>query len=161
MPQVSNDVHVPVTPEVAFAVSQTHGAVRRRWDPFIRHQHFLDDAVEPEVGVRTFTRTAFAGPFSPTMITRYVSWRPPTSVGMTMEKGPWFFERFGAGWRFAPDGVGTRATWKYTYTIRPAWLRRIAEPIGQRLLGREITTRIRAFAAACEDEIVLEAIRGR
>lgn len=113
----------------------------------------------PGVGVRTVTKTAFAGSLSPTMTTRYVSWRPPTSVGMTMERGPWFFERFGAGWRFVPEGEGTRATWKYTYSIRPTWLRRVAEPIGQLLLGREIRTRIRAFAAACEDESVLRAAR--
>ena len=154
---MSDDIFVPVSPAVAFAVSQTHGGIRRRWDPFIREQHFLDDARAPGVGVRTFTKTAFAGPLSPAMTTRYVAWRPPTSVGMTMERGPWFFERFGAGWRFVPDDGGTRATWKYSYTIRPAWLRRVAEPIGQLLLGREIRRRIRAFAAACEDETVLRA----
>ena len=58
MPQVSCDVHVPVSPTVAFAVSQTHRAVRLRWDSFIREQRFLDGAEEPGVGVRTFTRTA-------------------------------------------------------------------------------------------------------
>nr|WP_252975453.1 SRPBCC family protein [Janibacter melonis] len=95
MPQVSADVHVPVPPELAFAVSQTHGAIRRGWDPFIREQHFLDGAQHPATGVRTFTRSAFLGPISPTMVSEYVSWRPPTSVGMTMVSGPPFFSRFG------------------------------------------------------------------
>ena len=159
MPQVSADVHVPIPPDLAFAVSQTHGPVRRRWDPFIREQHFLDGADEPGVGVRTFTRSSFAGPISPAMVSRYVSWRPPTSVGMTMETGPWFFARFGGGWRFQPDGEGTLAVWKYTYEVRPTWLSRVAHPIGQWLLGREIGKRIEGFAQGCRDEQVLAAAR--
>lgn len=159
MPQVSAEVRVPVPPELAFAVSQTQGPVRRRWDPFIREQYFLDGAREPGVGVRTHTRSAFAGPVSPTMVSEYVSWRPPTSVGMAMVEGPWFFDRFGGGWRFTPDGDGARAVWKYTYEVRPAWLQRIAHPIGQWLLGREIRKRIDGYAAGCRDDQVLAAAR--
>ena len=90
------------------------------------------------------------------MVSEYASYRPPTSVGMTMVKGPWFFASFGGGWRFKPtaDG-GTEAVWKYTYSIRPSWLRFVAEPIGQWLLGREIRARINAFARACADPAVL------
>lgn len=36
MPVVESSVNVPVDVATAFAVSQTTGAVRRRWDPFIR-----------------------------------------------------------------------------------------------------------------------------
>lgn len=79
-----------------------------------------------------------------------------------MVTGPWFFERFGGGWRFTPemrDGVaGCRATWKYTYAIKPSWLRWIAEPIGQWLLGREIRSRIAGWAEGCTDPVVLAAI---
>lgn len=150
MPQVTAEAWVPVPPGTAFAVSQTTGEVRLRWDPFIRRQHLLG-AQRPAAGVRTFTRARLG----PSMVTRYVSYRPPTSVGMTMEKGPWFFETFGGGWRFVPktrDGAaGTRATWKYTWTAKPAWLRPLADPIGRRLLGREIRARIEAYAAACAD----------
>lgn len=157
MPQVTAETWVPVAPEVAFAVSQTTGAVRLRWDPFIRHQHLVD-AERPATGVRTVTRARVG----PRMLSEYVSYRPPTSVGMTMVEGPWFFATFGGGWRFTPaerDGVaGTRAVWKYTYAVRPAWLRPVAEPVGQWLLGREIRARIAAFARACTDPEVLAAI---
>ncbi|MET4098475.1 hypothetical protein ABIB37_000712 [Agrococcus sp. UYP10] len=158
MPQVVVRSWVPVEPELAFAVSQTQGEVRLRWDPFIRHQQLVD-ADRPAKGVRTVTRTRLGLG----MVSEYASYRPPTSVGMTMLQGPWFFERFGAGWRFAPedrDGVpGTAASWKYTYTVRPAWLRPVAEPIGQWLLGREIRARIAAFSAACDDDVVLASAR--
>lgn len=152
MPQVSAEVWVPVEPSVAFAVSQTTGELRRSWDTFIRSQHFLDGASAPGKDVRTFTRTRLG----PSMISKYVSYRPPTSVGMVMTKGPWFFSKFAGGWRFAQesrDGIpGTRAVWKYTYSIRPGWLHKPGEALGQRILGREIQARIQAFAAACRDE---------
>ena len=160
MPQVSADVHVPIPPELAYAVSMTHGTIRRGWDPFIRQQHFLGGAEQPAVGVRTFTRAAFLGPLSPSMVTEYVSWRPPTSVGMTMVDGPRVFSRFGSGWRFQGEGEGTRAVWKYTYDlVGPPLVRRVGYVIGQWLLGREIQARIEAFAAACADEQVLAAAR--
>ncbi|QCX27912.1 SRPBCC family protein [Nocardioides jishulii] len=156
MPQVMAQTWVPVEPEKAFAVSQTTGEVRLRWDPFIREQRLID-ADAPAKGVRTWTRARVG----PRMVSEYVSYRPPTSVGMTMVSGPWFFASFGGGWRFVPEtrgGVaGTRAVWKYTYTVRPAWLRGVAEPIGQWLLGREIRARIAAWATACENPVVLAA----
>ena len=158
MPQVTARAWVGVSPELAFAVSQTTGELRLRWDPFIRHQHLIG-ATEPAVGVRTLTKARVG----PTMISRYVSYRAPTSVGMTMEKGPWFFASFGGGWRFIPeevDGVaGTRAVWKYTYSVRPAFLRPVAEPIGQWLLGRRIEARIAAFTRACADPEIVDAVR--
>lgn len=160
MPQVTAETWVPVVPDVAFAVSQTTGKIRLRWDPFIRHQHLID-ADLPGKGVQTLTKARVG----PKMISQYASYRPPTSVGMTMVKGPWFFASFGGGWRFKPetrDGVdGTHAVWKYTYSIRPAWLRFVAEPIGQWLLGREIRARIAAYGKACEDPVVLASLDGR
>jgi len=153
MPQVSAEAWVPVTPDRAFAVSQTTGEVRLRWDPFISSQRFLGGATRPGKGVRTLTHARLG----PRMVSEYVSYRPPTSVGMTMVSGPWFFASFGGGWRFTADGEGCRAVWKYTYSVRPRWLRPVAEPIGQWLLGREIRRRIAAFAAGCQDPVVLEA----
>lgn len=157
MPQVTSETWVPVVPDLAFAVSQTTGEVRLRWDPFIRHQHLVG-ADRPAKGVRTLTKARVG----PTMLSEYVAYRPPTSVGMTMVEGPWFFSSFGGGWRFTPEergGVaGSRAVWKYTYSVRPAWLRAVAEPIGQWLLGREIRARIAAFARACEDPEVVGSL---
>ena len=157
MPQVVAEAWVPLPPSRAFALSQTTGELRLRWDPFIRAQRLLG-AERPGVGVRTSTHARVG----PRMVSRYVSYRPPTSVGMTMERGPWFFASFGGGWRFTDeqrDGVaGTRAVWKYTYAVRPAWLRPVAEPIGQWLLGREIRARIAAFARACDDPAILAEV---
>ena len=111
MPVVEATVVVPVVPEVAFAVSQTTGEVRYRWDPFVRRQYLLDGATRPGKGVRTFTRSRHGL----TMVSEYVSYAPPTTVGMKMVRGPWFLEMMAGGWRFAPaeEPGHTRATWRY------------------------------------------------
>lgn len=157
MPHVVSETWVPVSPEVAFAVSQTTGDIRTLWDPFIRSQQLID-AELPAKGVRTFTHARVG----PKMISQYVSYRPPTSVGMTMVSGPWFFASFGGGWRFIPetrDGIdGCRATWKYTFSTKPRWLSPVADRIGHWLLGREIRARIASWARGCENPRVLAAL---
>ncbi|WP_265522768.1 SRPBCC family protein [Oerskovia flava] len=155
MPVVESAVVVPVDPATAFAVSQTTGEVRLRWDPFIRHQHFLDGATAPAKGVQTLTRhrSGLA------MVSEYVSYRPPTNVGMKMVRGPWFFAHLAGGWRFAPEPEGgTRATWRYSFSCRPRWLAPIAERIGTRLLARDVDRRIAGFARGCDDPVVLAAV---
>jgi hypothetical protein len=155
VPVIEADVIVPVPPEIAFAVSQTTGAVRYRWDPFVREQHFEHGATRPAKGVQTFTRSRHGL----RMISEYVSYAPPTNVGMKMVSGPWFFEMFAGGWRFAPigDGTQTRATWRYSFRCRPRLLRPLAHPLGRWLLGRDIRRRIAGFAAGCDDEVVRAA----
>ena len=157
MPVVEAEIVVPVPPDVAFAVSQLTGDVRRRWDPFIRSQHHIDGAIRPGKGVRTATRSRHGL----RMVSEYVSFAPPSNVGMKMVEGPWFFEMFAGGWRFAPvdDGERTRATWRYSFRCRPRVLRPIAHPLGTWLLGRDIRRRIEGFAGGCGDDIVLAAAR--
>lgn len=154
MPQIRACRTVEAPARVAFAVSQTTGPARARWDPFIRSQSLMDGAERPAKGVRTLTRHRLGW----RMVSEYVSYRPPRSVGMTMREGPWFFRVFGGGWRFVEDTPErTRAVWKYTFSCRPRWLRPIAEPIGTWLLRRDIERRIEAFARACADPVVLAA----
>lgn len=155
MPVVESSVVVPVPQETAFAVSQTSGEIRLRWDPFIAHQHFLGDATRAGKGVRTFTRH-WSGL---KMISEYVSYKPPTNVGMKMISGPWFFASLAGGWRFdaRPDGR-TLATWRYNFTCRPDWLAPAANRIGSWWLGRDIDRRIAGFASACVDPVVIAVV---
>jgi Polyketide cyclase / dehydrase and lipid transport len=157
MPVVEAQITVAVPPDLAFAVSQTTTPTRYRWDPFIREQHLTGGATRPGKGVRTFTRSRHGL----TMVSEYVSFAPPTNVGMKMVRGPWFFEMFAGGWRFAPAGEPghTVATWRYSFRCRPAALRPIAELIGRWVLGRDIRRRIAGYAAGCADPVVLAAAR--
>ena len=153
---MESTVLVPIDVDLAFALSQTTGSVRLRWDPFIARQRFLDGATLPDKGVRTHTRhrSGLA------MVSEYVSYRPPTTVGMQMVTGPWFFERLASGWRFTAQGPGrTRVTWRYSFACRPAWLAGLAERIGAWILGRDIDRRIAGYARGCSDPVVLAAAR--
>jgi hypothetical protein len=107
--------------------------------------------------VRTYTQSRHGF----TMLSEYVSFAPPTNVGMKMVRGPWFFEMFAGGWRFAPaaEPGHTVATWRYSFRCRPAPLRPIAERIGGWLLGRDIRRRIAGYAAGCADPVVVAAAR--
>ncbi len=159
MPVVESSVVVPVDPATAFAVSQTTGDVRLRWDPFIRRQRFLDGATGPAKGVRTLTQHRLGW----RMVSRYVSHNPPTNVGMQMDRGPWFFTNFAGGWRFErrPDEGGeprTEAVWRYSFRCRPRWLAPLAERVGRWFLGRDLDRRIVAFGQACRDPHVLAAV---
>ena len=155
MPRIDATRVVPVTPDVAFAVSQTHGEVRLKWDPFIADQRLID-ADRPAKGVRTATTSRHRLK----MLSEYVSFKPPTQVGMKMIEGPWFFSSFGGGWTFRPVEGGTEATWRYTFTVRPSWLAPLADRIGIRLLQRDIEARLAAFVDACSNDEVLTAVRG-
>ena len=155
MPVVESSVVVPVAPDVAFAVSQTTGDIRMKWDVFIREQRLLGGATVPAVGVQTLTvsRRGLR------MVSEYVSYRPPTSVGMKVTKLPWFFEKLGGGWRFAPHPDATLATWKYNFSCRPRLIAPLAEWIGVRLIRHDIDRRIEGFARGCADPVVVAAAR--
>lgn len=157
MPVVEAVITVPVPPDLAFAVSQTTAPVRYRWDPFVRRQHFVGGASRPGKGVRTYTRSKHGL----TMVSEYVSFAPPTNVGMKMVRGPWFFEMFAGGWRFTPaEAPGhTVATWRYSFRCRPRLLRPVFERVGVWLLGRDIRRRIAGYADGCADPAVLAAAR--
>ncbi|ALE92980.1 polyketide cyclase [Arthrobacter alpinus] len=147
MPQIVAERFIDIDPETAFGLSQSSGSFRLRWDPFIHSQQFLGGAGVAAKGVRTRTRTRLGL----LMVSEYVSYLPPRNVGMKMVQGPWFFEQFGGGWRFAATKGGTKAVWKYTYSCKPGWLRWIAEPVAAWILGREIERRMSAFARACQN----------
>ncbi len=155
MPRVESSVVVNVPIEIAFAVSQTTGEVRYRWDPFVAEQTLLDGAEVPAKGVRTETISRHRL----RMVSQYTSFRRPTQVGMKMLEGPWFFSNFAGGWSFREVETGTEATWRYTFSVHPKFLAPIADRIGLWLLGRDIDRRIAGYARGCEDEVVLAAAR--
>lgn len=158
MRRVEAEVVVPVDAGTAFAVSQTSGEARLCWDPFVQRQRYLDGATVAAKGVRTLTVQRFGL----RMVSEYVSFNPPTNVGMKMLSGPWFFARMAGGWRFDElpgESASTRAVWRYNFECRPGWLAPFAERIGAVLLQREIDRRIAGFARGCRDEAVLAAAR--
>jgi hypothetical protein len=155
VPRVESTVTVPLDPARTFQLSQTYGELRYRWDPFVVEQRLLDGATQAGKGVRTWTRSRHRL----VMVSEYVTYKPPQHVGMRMVQGPWFFKTFSGGWNFTPaDDGGTVATWRYNFTCRPRWLSPIADRVGTWLLGRDIHRRLDAFAKACGDASIVEAL---
>jgi hypothetical protein len=155
VPRVAATVVVPLDPQRTFLLSQTYGDLRYRWDPFVREQRLLDGATVAAKGVKTWTRSRHRL----TMVSEYVTYRPPRHVGMRMVTGPWFFRSFSGGWNFTPTDDGdTEATWRYNFTCRPAWLAPVADRIGTWLLGRDVRRRLAAFARACADPGVVSML---
>ncbi|MFD5601341.1 SRPBCC family protein [Leucobacter sp. NPDC058333] len=155
MPTIEARATVDVEPAIAFAISQTHGELRLRWDPFIRAERLLDGKLEQAAGVRTWTRHRWGI----AMTSECVSFKRPSNTGMRMTRGPWFLERFAGGWQFRPvEGGGTQVIWRYNFACRPHWLAPIMERIGTIVLQREIRARVRGFAAGCTDPVLIAAV---
>ena len=159
MPRIESSVVVPVSPEIAFAVSQTTGEIRYRWDPFVASQRYLHGATQAAKGVQTETLSKHRLK----MVSEYTSFRPPNQVGMKMVTGPPFFASFGGGWSFreaeshTAEQPATVATWRYTFSVKPPILTKIADPIGIKLLGFDIDKRIAGYAKGCVDPVVVAA----
>jgi hypothetical protein len=129
-----------------FALSQSY-ALRLDWDPFIRGQRPLGDATHAGKGVRTETISRHRL----RMVTEYLTFRPPTLVGMKMVEGPRMFRTFSGSWHFAEQPGGqVEVVFRYNFVCRPAWLQRLMHPIGVWYLGRDIERRVAAFCTAVE-----------
>jgi ribosome-associated toxin RatA of RatAB toxin-antitoxin module len=155
MPIVEHTAEVDGAIEDVFDLSQSY-ALRLRWDPFVKGQRLLDGADRAGRDVRTETLSRHRL----RMVTRYLTFRRPTLVGMKMEEGPWFFRTFSGSWRFeplAPDR--TAVAFRYNFACRPRALAPVAERIGRWYLGRDIRRRLAAFKAACDEGTLLREVR--
>jgi Polyketide cyclase / dehydrase and lipid transport len=156
VPRIESSCSVPVGVDTAFALSQTYGELRYRWDPFVHHQELLKGATKAGRGVQTLTRSKHRL----TMISEYQSFRAPTHVGMKMTKGPWFFQSFSGGWNFVETSpTETAVVWRYNFICRPKWIQPIAHRIGTLALQRDIDRRLAAFKKACSDPDILKEIK--
>lgn len=155
MPIVEHTAEVEGAITDVFDLSQSY-ALRLDWDPFVKAQRALDGAPRADKGVRTETLSRHRL----RMVTRYLTFRRPTLVGMKMEEGPWFFRTFSGSWRFEELGPDrTRVAFRYNFACRPKVVAPVAEAIGRWYLGRDIQRRLAAFKAACDDGALLERVR--
>lgn len=158
MPRIEKVITIEAPIADCFALSQSQGDVRYEWDPFVREQRLLGGASRPGRGVQTFTKSRHRL----RMITEYTSFNPPTQVGMKLIKGPPFFSAFGGGWSFLKvDESATQATWRYTFTVRPTWLSRVADPVGSWLLGKDIERRLEHFASGCTNSDLVDRAKAQ
>lgn len=136
---------MPVASERVFDV--LHDYERRlEWDTLLRAARMVDGA-EPAVGaVAVCTARRSLGGFS--FRTRYVTFRRPELAAVTLTRQAPFFAKWAASIRHKdlPDGRSELA-YTLTFTCRPAWARRVIEPVALAAFRWETTRRLRALAA--------------
>jgi ribosome-associated toxin RatA of RatAB toxin-antitoxin module len=151
VPIVEGSIRIHSAPSELFALSQDY-SLRRYWDPFVCSMRYLDDATEAAPGVRVWVR-AWTGL---TMTVRYTSFHPPHSTAMTMVAGPWFFRHFAGTWLFKPDSaMGTIVTFRYSFTVRPQWLRRFVEPVIAWVFERDVQARLNGLKIGAERDCLV------
>ena len=159
MPVVQDSILIHAPQEPLYRLLQDY-ALRLRWDPFLREMRFLDGATEAAVGVRTWVR-AWTGL---SMETVYTTLSSPTVVAMKMTRGPFFFTQFAGSWRLEPAGSeqpqAVQVTFRYSFTTRWPWLRRIVDPVVQRVFHRDIRGRLAGLKSGAEDKGLLRELTG-
>ncbi len=155
MPIVERTVTVRGPIDDVFDLSQSY-ELRLDWDPFVRSQRPLFGARHAARGVHTETISRHRL----RMVTEYLTYRPPTLVGMKMVEGPRIFRTFSGSWRFSErDDDRVDVAFRYNFACAPRWLAPVMERIGSWYLGRDIERRIEAFRAACDDTDLLGQVR--
>jgi len=151
MPVIEDTILIAAPAGSLFALSQDY-ALRTAWDPFVREMRFLDGAGKAGKGVRVSVR-AWTGL---TMEVEFVSFLPPRSVAMKMQRGPWFFRQFAGAWLFSDHAAGARVTFRYSFTTRWPRLRPFLDPIIAAMFRRDIRARLRGLKHGAERARLLE-----
>lgn len=87
------------------------------------------------------------------MISRYVSFRPPTHVAVAMVRGPWILSRFAGTWRFQKlTESTTEVSYIYNMRLRPQVFARVFGGIVAWLYERDMRRRLEAFRSWAETE---------
>lgn len=142
---VSADIRGKV--EDLFAMSQDY-ARRLAWDPFVTRIELMNGATEPDVGVDTYVETV--GGMS--MVSRYISFKPPRVAAVTMMEGPRVLKSFSGGWTFRQLSADEcNVTFNYNFKTNPAFLRFIMEPLAGLWYQREMRARLMRFKAWAEN----------
>ena len=143
------------------SVSRTVGVDRRRlftwsqdyarrlvWDSFLTDAYLLD-GMTADVGVDAFCRSQSGA----TMVSRYISYRPPQVAAVEMVDGPKVLERFSGSWNFTEHTPGTTEV-KFTYHFRaqPASAALAARTADRRVLLVQTRRRLDSFKRWAEAE---------
>lgn len=152
MPIVEADRTIALPQDTMFRLTQDY-YVRLEWDPFLRDMQFLDGATEAAPGVKVWVK-AWNGL---TMTVEYISLVAPEVVAVDMVDGPWFLDNFAGTWRFdAVDADTTTVTFRYSFTLREAWLRPLLAPIAQFAFQRDIERRLDTLKRAAETTDIVD-----
>lgn len=132
-----------------FELSQDYER-RLEWDTYLSEARLLGSARQAAVGVDSHCKSR-AGVV---MVSRYISYAPPTRAAVEMVSGPAIFRRFGGTWRFRPTSPeATEVQFLYNFKVKAWALGWLLEPAMAWLYRRNMDRRIAAFKAWAENRV--------
>ena len=140
-------VHRQMPEKSAAVFALLHDYDRRlAWDTLLREARLTRGCERAEKGA---TSLCVGKPFFGLIgvETRYVTFREGEIAAVEMINRPPFFADFAASIRHEDNPDGSVVTYKFRFTARPAFLRRLLEPIMLRRLRHETEKRLDALAA--------------
>lgn len=138
-------VEMPVPAEVVFDLLHDYDR-RLEWDTLLRAARLEGAAQAGPGAVAVCTARRVLGGFS--FRTRYVTFRRPELAAITLVDRAPFFAGWSASIRHKPlPGGRSEAIYTLTFTGRPAWARRVIEPVALAAFRVETRRRLRALAA--------------
>lgn len=78
---------------------------------------------------------------------RYIAYDEPKMAAVKLINRPPFFESFSASIKHEDNASGSTAEYTFHFRARPAWLRKVIEPMMLAALKRETGKRLEALAA--------------
>lgn len=115
---------------------------RLEWDAYLSEAFLLDGHGVAAVGVESFCRNRSGA----VLVSRYISFAPPTHAAVRMTRGPWILREFGGTWRFRPVPDGrTEVRFIYHFKSRLPWLAWLLDPVIAAVYRRDMQRRLQAF----------------
>jgi ribosome-associated toxin RatA of RatAB toxin-antitoxin module len=127
--------------ETLFWLSQDYSR-RLEWDKYLAEAYLVGHPSSAAVGVESFCKNRSGS----VLVSKYISFSPPTHAAVQMTSGPWVLSKFGGTWRFDQlDERSTQVRFIYNFKARPAALKWLLEPLIGTLYRRDMQRRLAAF----------------
>ena len=133
--------------EVLFALSQDYTR-RLEWDTYLSQAHLLGQVGAAAVGVESYCKSRSGS----VMVSKYISYSPPTHAAVEMSSGPSILRQFGGTWRFRQlQPQATEVQFIYNFKVRPQFLAWLIEPLVAAFYRRSMEHRLHAFKVWAEN----------
>jgi len=127
--------------DMLFWLSQDYTR-RLEWDKYLCEAYLLGGHEAAAVGIESHCKNRRGS----VLVSKYISFSPPTHAAVQMTKGPWILRNFSGTWRFKPlpDGK-TEVLFIYNFKARPALLGWLVEPLIAAFYRRDMRRRLDAL----------------
>lgn len=136
---------MPAPAAIVFALLHDYDR-RLQWDSLLKEARLQKPWTQAELHAISLCRgRTLLGGFA--LETQYISFDPPQVAAVKLVNRPPFFETFAASIRHQDLSEGrSRIEYKYHFSARPKWLRRLLHPLMNSLFRYETHKRLQALS---------------